>query len=44
MNKTHWNTVSMKGRLNDGQLKEMIDHSYTLIVESLPKSKQALLQ
>jgi predicted DNA-binding protein (MmcQ/YjbR family) len=44
MNKTHWNTVSMKGRLTDGQLTEMVDNSYSLIVASLPKSKQALLQ
>ena len=43
MNKTHWNTVSMTGRLTDQQLKEMIDHSYDLIVKSLPKSKQALI-
>ncbi len=43
MNKTHWNTVFMNGRLNDQQLKEMIDHSYDLIVKSLPKSKQELM-
>ncbi len=43
MNKTHWNTVYMNGRLTDLQLKEMIDHSYDLIVKSLPKSKQALI-
>ena len=40
MNKTHWNTVFMDGRLSEPQLKEMIDHSYELIVKSLPKSKQ----
>lgn len=44
MNKTHWNTVFMNGRLTDSQLKEMIDHSYELIVASLPKSKQELLK
>lgn len=44
MNKTHWNTVFMNGRLTDSQLKEMIDHSYGLIVASLPKSKQELLR
>lgn len=43
MNKTHWNTVYMGGRLNDSQLKEMIDHSYELIVKTLPKNKQVLL-
>ena len=40
MNKTHWNTVHMNGRLSDSQLKQMIDHSYDLIVSSLPKKQQ----
>ena len=44
MNKTHWNTVYLKGRLSIKQLKEMIDHSYELIVASLPKAQQALLK
>lgn len=43
MNKTHWNTVSMNGRLSDAQLKEMIDHSYELVFNSLPKSKRELI-
>ncbi len=43
MNKIHWNTVFMNGKLNDVQLKEMIDHSYDLVVKSLPKSKQTLI-
>ena len=40
MNKTHWNTVFMNGRLSDIQLKEMIDHSYDLILKSLPKNRR----
>lgn len=43
MNKTHWNTVYLHGRLIEQQLKEMIDHSYDLVVSSLPKNKQDLL-
>lgn len=43
MNKTHWNTVFMNGRLSDSQLKEMIDHSYDLIVNGLPKNKRTLI-
>ncbi|WP_411273901.1 MmcQ/YjbR family DNA-binding protein [Daejeonella sp.] len=43
MNKTHWNTVYMNGRLSDPQLKQMIDHSYDLIVTSLPKKHKNLL-
>lgn len=44
MSKIHWNTVSINGRLNDKQLEEMIDDSYTLVVASLPKNKQQLLK
>jgi len=40
MNKMHWNTVFMNGRLSDLQLKEMIDHSYSLILKSLAKNKR----
>ena len=43
MNKKHWNTVSLSGKLTVHQLTEMIDHSYDLIVQSLPKSKQQRL-
>lgn len=43
MNKTHWNTVSAQGL--DGNLqKKLIDHSYDLIVQSLPKRTQAELK
>ena len=37
-NKQHWNGVNLKGSIGDAQLKEWIDHSYTIVVESLPKS------
>lgn len=37
MNKKLWNTVYTDGSLTNKQLKEMIDHSYALIFESLPK-------
>lgn len=36
MNKKHWNTVSMKGRLGAKLLKELIDHSYELVFNKLP--------
>lgn len=44
MNKTHWNTVYLKGRLNDLQICEMINHSYELVVASLSKAQQLLLK
>jgi predicted DNA-binding protein (MmcQ/YjbR family) len=37
MNKKHWNTVLITGTLNDKNLLEMIDHSYDLVIKSLPK-------
>lgn len=37
MNKKHWNTVDMEGRLTGTQLHEMIDHSYDLVFKSLPQ-------
>lgn len=36
MNKKHWNTVLLDGSLSGSLIKEMIDHSYRLILESLP--------
>ncbi|MES2810718.1 MAG: MmcQ/YjbR family DNA-binding protein [Bacteroidota bacterium] len=41
MNKKMWNTVHMDGTLTRKQLLEMIDHSYTEVVKSLPKKTQA---
>ena len=40
MNKKHWNTVYYNGSLSDKQLIEMIDHSYKLVLKSLPKKQQ----
>ncbi|GAB4242070.1 MAG: MmcQ/YjbR family DNA-binding protein [Saprospiraceae bacterium] len=37
MSKKHWNTVSFEGDLDEKQLCELIDHSYDLVVASLPK-------
>jgi predicted DNA-binding protein (MmcQ/YjbR family) len=37
MNKKHWNTVSTEGALTRRQLADMIDHSYELVLASLPK-------
>ncbi len=40
MNKVHWNTIYMDGNLTRKQLYQMIDHSYELVVQSLPKNVQ----
>jgi predicted DNA-binding protein (MmcQ/YjbR family) len=38
MNKKHWNTITIDGSLPESEVFEMIDHSYDLVVKSLPKS------
>ena len=38
MNKKHWNTVEIEGGIPDSERRKMIDHSYDLVTESLPKS------
>ena len=37
MNKQHWNTVQVDGSISDEMLKQLVDESYWLIVEKLPK-------
>ena len=37
MNKKHWNTILIDGSISSKLIKEMIDDSYNLIVQSLPK-------
>jgi predicted DNA-binding protein (MmcQ/YjbR family) len=41
MNKKMWNTVYMDGSLPHKLLFELIDHSYELVVQSLPKKIRA---
>jgi len=41
MNKKHWNTVEIERGIPDGELRQMIDHSYDLVAKSLPKSAGA---
>jgi predicted DNA-binding protein (MmcQ/YjbR family) len=40
MNKKHWNTVHTDGSLSRKQICEMIDHSYELVLKSLPGKMQ----
>ncbi len=39
MNKKHWNTVELGGGIPTGEIRKMIDHSYELVVQSLPKGR-----
>ena len=40
MNKKHWNTVELDGVISGKEIRKMVDHSYELVVESLPKSRR----
>lgn len=44
MNKKHWNTVYFEQGLEDEKLRELIDHSYELVVKGLPKKLRLALE
>lgn len=41
MNKKHWNTVEIEGGIPAGELRRMIDHSFELVIRSLPKAARS---
>ena len=41
--KRHWNTVELDGSMDVAEVRELIDHSYELVVRRLPKQEQARL-
>jgi predicted DNA-binding protein (MmcQ/YjbR family) len=41
MNKKHWNTVEIGGGIPAIELRRMIDHSYELVLKSLPKAARS---
>ena len=43
MNKKHWNTVTCEKGASKKLLKELIDHSYELVIQSLPKKDREKL-
>ena len=45
MNKVHWNTVTLNNSdVSDDLVRELIDHSYDLVVASLPKKTKKELE
>ena len=40
MNKQHWNTVEVLADVPDALIIKLIDHSYQLVVNSLPKKQR----
>ena len=43
LNKRHWNDVDCTGALDDATITDMIEDSYDLVVESLPRRDQQML-
>jgi predicted DNA-binding protein (MmcQ/YjbR family) len=37
LNKRHWNTITLDGSLSDQLVRELIEDSYDLVVDALPK-------
>ncbi len=44
MNKRHWNTVRLDGSLPSALVRELVRHSYDLVVAGLPAGKRAVLK
>lgn len=40
MNKRHWNTLVLDGSMAEEDILSMIDDSYTLVVQGLPRSQR----
>ena len=41
MNKKHWNTVEIENGIPDVEIRRMIDHSYDLVAQTLPRAVEA---
>ena len=41
MNKKHWNTVEIDSGIPEAELRRMIDHSFELVVSTLPKARRS---
>ncbi len=39
--KRHWNTVDLDESIDDDELREMIDHSYALVLAGLSRAQRA---
>ncbi len=43
MSKVHWNTLFL-GQLPDHLIRELINHSYELVISKLPKKQKSVLE
>jgi predicted DNA-binding protein (MmcQ/YjbR family) len=40
MNKRHWNTVTLNGEIPESEIRRLIDHSYELVLQTLPRNRR----
>ena len=38
--KRHWNTIELDGAVPDSELRELVRHSYELVVDRLPRAER----
>ncbi len=43
LHKKHWNTIVTSGELGDQEVTDLINHSYQLVLDGLPKGEQEKL-
>ncbi|HLT46498.1 MAG TPA: MmcQ/YjbR family DNA-binding protein [Rubricoccaceae bacterium] len=43
LNKKHWNYVALRGDVPAGVIRELVDHSYDLVVAGLPRRERERL-
>lgn len=43
-NKRHWNSVTLDGTVDNTDLRDMIQHSYELVIETLPRADRTRLR
>lgn len=44
LNKRCWNTIMIDGRIPEKEIKDLIDHSYDLVLKSLPRTMRSKYQ
>ncbi|MCU4674864.1 MmcQ/YjbR family DNA-binding protein [Catenovulum sp. 2E275] len=44
MNKKHWNTIILDGGVPDNEIKRMIDNSFLLVVQGMPKKDRTSIE
>jgi predicted DNA-binding protein (MmcQ/YjbR family) len=43
-NKRHWNTVDLDDSIEADEIREMIEHSYALVIDRLPRAQREQLR